>query len=213
MLIELKGFKYQIKLCVLLSEEKNSGLFEYSTVYFNSLAKRVIVEDYFLDHCFNEIIFRLENGINHGSGWIAEEIISQYLNLSSYLPLSGSTYAKLPKELQHSKNGLINIPNTDNKWCFLWCHVRHLNCDDIKLTRITKKNKEISGSLKYNRIEFPVSKKDYCKISVMNKININVFCYEDKIVYPFYLSDQSFNDILDLLLTSNHYVYTKILTS
>ena len=29
----------------------------------------------------------------------------------------------------------------------------------------------------------------------MNKININVFSYEDKIIYPVYLSDQSFNDI------------------
>ena len=43
----------------------------------------------------------------------------------------------------------------------------------------------------------------------MNKININVFSYEDKIIYPVYLSDQSFNDILDLLLVCNHYVLTK----
>ena len=41
----------------------------------------------------------------------------------------------------------------------------------------------------------------------MNRININVFCYEDKVVYPVYLSDQSFSDTLDLLLISNHYVY------
>ena len=43
----------------------------------------------------------------------------------------------------------------------------------------------------------------------MNKININVFSYEDKIIYPIYLSDQSFNDILDLLLINNHYVLIK----
>ena len=43
----------------------------------------------------------------------------------------------------------------------------------------------------------------------MNKININVFCYEDKIIYPIYLSDKSFNDILDLLLINNHYVLIK----
>ena len=54
-----------------------------------------------------------------------------------------------------------------------------------------------------------MSKKDYCKISVMNKIDINVFCYEDKIIYPVYLYDQSFDDTLDLLLISNHYVYIK----
>ena len=69
---------------------------------------------------------------------------------------------------------LINIENNDNK-CFLWCHVRHLNCKGVKLFRITKKDKEISRSLSYDEIDFPVSKKDYGKISVMNKTNINVF--------------------------------------
>ena len=54
-----------------------------------------------------------------------------------------------------------------------------------------------------------MSKKDYSKIEVMNKININVFSYEEKIIYPVYLSDQSFNDALDLLLVNNHYVLIK----
>ena len=43
----------------------------------------------------------------------------------------------------------------------------------------------------------------------MNKININVFCYDDKIIYSVYLSDRSFNDCLDLLLINNHYVLIK----
>ena len=36
LLIELKGFKYQIILCVFLSKVKSSDLVEYSPVYFNS---------------------------------------------------------------------------------------------------------------------------------------------------------------------------------
>ena len=43
----------------------------------------------------------------------------------------------------------------------------------------------------------------------MNKVNINVFSYGDKIIFPIYLSDQSFNDVLDLLLISNDYVVIK----
>ena len=119
-------------MCVLLSEVKISGSIEYSPVFFNSLTKTVIGDKFLLDQCFNEIIFRLANWISHGSGWVVEEIISQYLNLSSYLPFSGSTYNKLPKELNHPLKELINIQNNDNK-CFLWCHVRHLNCEGIKL--------------------------------------------------------------------------------
>ena len=68
---------------------------------------------------------------------------------------------------------------------------------------------EIAKNLNYNSVEFPVSKKGYYKISVMNKINIKVFSYKDKVVFPIYLSDQSFDDTLDLLLVCNHYVYIK----
>ena len=184
----MKGFKCQIKLYVLLSKIKSSDLTEYLPVYFNSLTETVIGNKYFLDQCFNEIIFRLENCISHGSGWNVEEIISQYLNISSYRPLSGGTYCKLPKELKDSMKGLINIQNNDSK-CFLWCHFRYLNCKGNNLWRISEEDEEISKSVNYDGIDFPVSKKVYCKISIMNKININVFSYENKNVYPVYLSD------------------------
>ena len=97
LLIELKGFKYEIAVAILLSKMENSGEVEYSPVYFNSLTKTVINFDKLcLDQSFQEIIYRLDNWISHGSGRTVEEIYSQYLNLSSYLPLSGSTYIKLP---------------------------------------------------------------------------------------------------------------------
>ena len=209
LLIELKGFKYQLTLKVLLSKIKNNGNTEYSPVYFNSLTKTVINSNEFkLDDCFNEIIYRLENCISHGSGWLVEEIISQFLNVSSYLPLSGSTYIKLTVELQHPMKGLINIKNNDSN-CFMWCRVRHLNLNGAKLCRITKKGREISKGLNYSSVDFPVSRKDYSKIEVLNCINTNVFCYANKVVYPVYLSNKSFGDRMDLLLISNHYVYIK----
>ena len=144
--------------------------------------------------------------------WIVEQIFRQYLNISSYLPLNGSTYIKLPVKLRHPMKGLINIQNNDNK-CFLWCHVRHLNQNGVKLHRITKKDREVVKGLNYSGVNFPVSKTDYSKIEILSKICINVFYYENKIVYPVYLSHQCFNDCLDLLLISNnfvsHYVYIK----
>ena len=88
--VELKGFKYQLTLNILLSKQKSSNLIEYRSVYFNSLTKTVISDNYFLDDCFNEIIYKVENWISHGSGWNVDHILSQYLNISSYLPLSGS---------------------------------------------------------------------------------------------------------------------------
>ena len=57
LLIELKWFKYQITLAVLLSKVKNSGEVEYSPVYFNSLTKTVINNNFELDQSFQEIIY------------------------------------------------------------------------------------------------------------------------------------------------------------
>ena len=98
LLIELKGFKYQITLAV----------------YFNSLTKTVVNDNYKLDQSFQEIIYRLDNWISNGYGEIVEETYCQYLNVSSYLPLNGSTYNKLSIELQHPMKGLINTKNYDN---------------------------------------------------------------------------------------------------
>ena len=94
--------------------------------------------------------------------------------------------------------GLINIQNNDNK-CFIWCHVRHLNLSGVKLERIKKEDREVCKKVNYQGVDFPVSKKDYGK-KVFNKININVFCYENNVVYPVYLSDQRFDDSMDLLI-------------
>ena len=40
----------------------------------------------------------------------------------------------------------------------------------------------IAENLNYSNVDFPLSKNDYSKIEVMNKIKINVFCYEDKVI-------------------------------
>ena len=96
---------------------------------------------------------------------------------------------------------------------FLWYHVKHLNLVERNPQRITKEDKEIANKLDYEEVNFRVSKKDYCRIEIKNKICINVFCYGNKLIYPVYLSDQKFNYNMDLFLISNelksHYVYIK----
>ena len=79
--------------------------------------------------------------------------------------------------------------------------------------RITKEDKKLVSSLNCEGIEFPVSRKDYCKIEKQNNICINVFCYENGLTYPVYVSDEKFSDCVDLLLicdeNKSHYVYIK----
>ena len=56
--------------------------------------------------------------INKGSGWNVESIESQYINISTYRPLSGSFYLDLPLEFRNPRKSLINIKNKDQK-CFV----------------------------------------------------------------------------------------------
>ena len=66
----MKGFKCQITITVLLWKHKMNGDTEYSPVYFNYSIKTVINFDkYDLDKSFQEILYRIDNWINEGSGW------------------------------------------------------------------------------------------------------------------------------------------------
>ena len=58
-----------------------------------------------------------------------------------------------------------------------------------------------------------MEEEDFNKIEVKNNICINLFGYENKLVFPIYVSDQKFKDSMDLLLLidddKSHYVYIK----
>ena len=105
------------------------------------MTKTVINHRFRLENSFQEILYMIDVWINNGSGWIIELIESQYINISTYRPLSGSSYMDLPVELKSSRKGLINIKNKNQK-CFLWCHVRHINLSkehQKKLEKLTNK--------------------------------------------------------------------------
>ena len=61
--------------------------------------------------------------------------------------------------------------------------------------------------------EIPAREKDFSKIKTKNNICINVFSYENTLFFPIYISDQKFENFLDLFLVidenKSHYVYIK----
>ena len=61
------------------------------------------------------------------------------------------------------------------------------------------------NDLNYEGIDFHVFKKDYCKIEQKN-----VFCYENDLVDPAYVSNEKYKDCMDLLMVTgenkSHYV-------
>ena len=93
------------------------------------------------------------------------------------------------------------------------CHIRYLNSLKTHPDRITKADKYMVNVLDYEGNKFPVSKKDFSKIEQKNNFLVNVFCCENELTYPVHVSDQQFQDCIDLLLITDenesHYVYIK----
>ena len=92
----------------MLSKHKENGGIEFAPVYFNSTTKTVINSyKYLLDKSFQEILYGIDNWINEGSGWVIESVNKEYVNISIFSPLSGSTYIELSCRLKNSMKGLI----------------------------------------------------------------------------------------------------------
>ena len=180
-IVQLEASKLSIK--DLFSNLLNAEI-EFAPVYFNSVTTTVVNHRFRLENSFQEILYLIDNWINEGSGWIVESIESQYINISTYRPLSGSSYMDLPVELRSPRKGLINIKNKDQK-CFLWCHVRHINPSKEHPERIRKIDKKLAkhitnpededewfiSNLDYDGIEFPMQEKDFSKVEAKNNKN------------------------------------------
>ena len=68
---------------------------------------------------------------------------------------------------------------------FLRCHVRHITLTNKHPEKILKIDKDIAEEPNYDKIEFPVQEKDFNKIEVKNNICINVFGYENRLIFTF----------------------------
>ena len=120
------------------------------------------------------MLYRVDNWINEGSGWVIELTDAEYVNISIYSPLSGSSYIEYPNILQNSMKALLNIKNNGKNY-FLLCHIRHLNPLNKHSERIAKAGENRFNDLDYEGIKFLVSKKHFCKVE---NVCISVFCCE-----------------------------------
>ena len=82
------------------------------------MTKTVINHRFRLENSVQEILYMIDVWINEGSGWIAESIESQYIKISTYRLLSGSSYISLPEEFKNLRKGLINTKNKDQNFFY-----------------------------------------------------------------------------------------------
>ena len=73
---------------VLLSKHKKKWRHRIAPVYFNYTTKTVINSKYMLDKSFQEILYRIQNFINEGSGWVTESIFLFFVHYQEAHPLN-----------------------------------------------------------------------------------------------------------------------------
>ena len=109
---------------------------------------------------YNNMLDRIEEKIQklevaEGTGWRLHSVINLELHTAEWVPLRGSSYIELPKELKN-KNAITNMKTEDNK-CFIWCVLRALNPVKWDKNRIDKTLKSKIDTLNTTGIKYPVS--------------------------------------------------------
>ena len=59
-----------------------------------------------LQSIYTKTLTNIQKSLAKGSGWIIDSVIDHTISISKYNPLAGSSYIKLPKELDHVRKGL-----------------------------------------------------------------------------------------------------------
>ena len=116
----MKGFKFIETLEITFMKKKVEKLdlinkintIVYKTAFFNGKAKTITKTNdikHKLSMSRQEILNTIDKWVSEGSGWVIDRIDSHHINVTTHKPLSGSSYIKLPSELQNSGKGLTNI--------------------------------------------------------------------------------------------------------
>ena len=102
---------------------------KYEAFYSHTKAETIINEsdiDNVFKSIYTTIISNIQKSLGKGSGWINDPVIDHNVSILKHNPLAGSSYIKLPKELDHLRKGFITIQNIDDNECFKWSIVRYL---------------------------------------------------------------------------------------
>ena len=215
---------------ILNCEMTRKELFSESTQILNTFFHSETVENLegtdesaIYDRSIQTIEERIQNFNQRGSNWRFQRVLSLDVHFTDFQPLRGSTFLPLPSKIS-TKKAVINMKNNDDQ-CFKWSVVRALNPVEKNSERTTKELKDQSERLDCSGLKFPVKLDQIVIFEKLNpQIAINVFGFEDKVVYPLRLSkrkseqrERSENEqTINLLLISDgekqHYCLIKSLS-
>ena len=108
---QLRGFKFVTTLVLVFKKIKSKDKTKYN--FYSSSKAEIIISESDIGDVFQSIytatITNIQKSLGKGSGWIIDSVTDHTISISKYNPLAGSSYIKLPKELDHPRKGLINV--------------------------------------------------------------------------------------------------------
>jgi hypothetical protein len=149
-----------------------------------------------LKKSFAKIVCEIEERSGKESDSSLHEIKNLELRTNKFVSLCGSSYLRLPKDIENTKS-FTNVPNNDNE-CFKWS----------VLASFTKNHPQYVDNLtqyedRYNwdMIDFPTPLNKIKYFERVNNISINVFALdEENKVFSLKVCDEELEDHRDLLL-------------
>ena len=71
------------------------------------------IDDVF-ESIYSVILSNIQKSLGKKFDWITDSFVDHTISISKYNHFAGSSYVKLPKELNHPKKSFVNIQNINN---------------------------------------------------------------------------------------------------
>ena len=166
---------------------------EVNTHMSNSLIKETISRQKF------ELLKRIEDFLENGSGWTLSEVFYIDLNFVSISNIRGGCALANDKSNQKTSRGLLNIKNNDN-FCLIYCIIAKFHSKAIPCSDRAKPEpyQPFFNNFNLEGINFPTSTDEITKLEKQNShlnFKVNVFMEVEKEVIPVRYYDLDKNEL------------------
>ena len=175
--------KFHLVFMITFSKIKDDEVV-YATQHFNAGTQSILDEGELeekIDFSMQEVVRRVEEFVQLGSGWVYEETSKIDLSVFKYRPQRGGKYIRLEPWIK-KKLVVVNIKNNDDK-CFLYCIQAARMYADGRVKKNLERPKQYRKhfhELDYADISMPMSLGDIRKFEKRNNLAINVYRLNEK---------------------------------
>lgn len=128
----------------------------------------------------------MEDYESNGSGWVVDHFLGVDLGIVTHDLLWASSYISTPKGLKHKK-AIVIIKNSDQK-CFIWSVLGKLYPQPNISHRVSPYER-LEYNLGMAGIDYSIRTNDKKVFTIYPSIAVNIYGYEDEVIFSVRISD------------------------